>query len=67
MCEPADLVARAILFECKSQPYDVIISVPSMPPPLENITMAKRNRKDKIEEVLSRLLEYRLQHPCKGN
>lgn len=65
LCESADLVARAILFECKPQLYDLIISTPSMPPPLDHITMAKKHRLDKIEEVLSRLLEYRLQHPCR--
>ncbi|RWA62143.1 hypothetical protein [Mesorhizobium sp.] len=62
LCEPADLAARAILFECKQQLIALVIS---LPPGSDKVALAEKHRLDKTEEVLSRLLEYRLQHPCR--
>lgn len=64
LCEPADQVARAILFECKTQLTDLVISLP-LSPNTDKVALAEKHRLDKTEEVLSLLLEYRLQHPCK--
>ncbi|ESY10573.1 MULTISPECIES: hypothetical protein [unclassified Mesorhizobium] len=64
LCEPADLLARAILFECNPQLTDLLISMP-LGPSNDRVALAEKHRRDKTEEVLTLLLEHRLQHPCR--
>lgn len=64
LCEPADLLARAIVFECNPQLVDLVISMP-LGLSTDKVALAEKHRRDKTEEVLTLLLEYRLQHPCR--
>ncbi|CAN7311430.1 hypothetical protein [Mesorhizobium caraganae] len=64
LCEPADLLARAILFECNPQLTDLVISMP-LGLSTDKVALAEKHRRDKTEEVLTLLLEHRLQHPCR--
>ncbi|PBC11301.1 hypothetical protein [Mesorhizobium sp. WSM3859] len=64
LCEPADLVARTVAFECNPQLYDLIRSMPRFET-TDKVTLAQKL--DKEEEIIAHVLEYRLQHPCRIN
>ncbi|MDX8521132.1 hypothetical protein [Mesorhizobium dulcispinae] len=66
LCEPADLVARTIAFECNPQLLDLIRSLPHFET-TDKVTLAQKHKLDKEEEIIAHVLEYRLQHPCRVN
>lgn len=64
LCEPADLVARAIVFECNPQLLTMMLSLPPFKT-FDKVDVAEKLRRQKAEEIMTHLLEYRLQHPCR--
>ncbi|TIU08478.1 MAG: hypothetical protein E5W44_18805 [Mesorhizobium sp.] len=66
LCEPADLIARTIGFECNPQLLELISSLPPLQT-TDKVTLAHKHKLDKEEETIAHVLEYRLQHPCRIN
>jgi hypothetical protein len=63
LCEPADQLAKAVAVGCNPQLIALMRSLPHMKT-VDEVELAAKHRQDKTDEVMSLLLEYRLQHPC---
>ena len=64
LCEPADLIGRAVVFECRPQ-LNTLMKALSRLDPVDRLDIADKHEREKVEEILTRELEYRLAHPCK--
>ncbi|TGQ29825.1 MULTISPECIES: hypothetical protein [unclassified Mesorhizobium] len=63
LCEPADQIAEAVVIGCNPQLYSLLTFLEHLKVS-DLVKLAAQARHTKADQIMSLLLEYRLQHPC---
>jgi len=64
LCEPADQIAKAVVVGCNPQLYSLLTSLEHFLKVSDQVKLAAQARHTEADQIMSFLLEYRLQHPC---